>query len=114
MDANPLQIVKPIAELALRTSFFTTVAAVVVAAREDQTPDMDVMGDVREGQKVDGTQQQARMTDRWSLQRPKNTKDTGKIVAKEYPSKDSDIHYGVMQRQRPEKQFTPEPEQHFE
>ena len=40
MDANPLQIVKPIAELALRTSFFTTVAAVVVAAMEDQTSDM--------------------------------------------------------------------------
>ncbi|KAJ7745204.1 hypothetical protein DFH07DRAFT_776816 [Mycena maculata] len=76
---------KPIAKPALRNSFFNTVAAVVAAAMEDQASDMG----------------------------PENAKDTGKIVAKEYPSKDSDIHHGAMQRRRPENQFTPKTEQHF-
>ena len=78
MDANPLQTVKPIAKPTLRNSFFNTVAAVVAAAMEDQASDMvclllekshltatltPAMGDMREGQKVDGTQQQVNMTD---------------------------------------------------
>ncbi|KAJ7723010.1 hypothetical protein DFH07DRAFT_783694 [Mycena maculata] len=45
------------------------------------------------------------------LQQLEDTKDTGKIVVKKYPSKDLDIHHGAMQRQRPENQW---PEQHFE
>ncbi|KAJ7722229.1 hypothetical protein DFH07DRAFT_783908 [Mycena maculata] len=121
----------------LRSSFVTTVAAVVAAAVEDGASDLVVAGDVREDQKVDGTRGHAAATgkdDRLmiisvkstgvmfgslplverGLQQPKNTKDTGKIVAKEYPSNDLDIHHGAMHRWRPENQFTSEPEQHFE
>ncbi|KAJ7775953.1 hypothetical protein DFH07DRAFT_766892 [Mycena maculata] len=48
------------------------------------------------------------------LQQLKDTKDTGKRVVKEYPSKDLDIHHEAMQRWRLKNQFTPGPEQHFE
>ncbi|KAJ7742511.1 hypothetical protein DFH07DRAFT_777742 [Mycena maculata] len=123
---------------ALRNSFFTTVAAMKDQASEmlgchgqcERGPesgwhtaatgkDDRLMIISAECEKYGHSQSTGAMisslplTER-GLQQLEDTKDTGKIVVKEYPSKDLDIHHGAMQRRRPENQFTPGPEQHFE